>query len=107
MLPTLVRDQIQGGPIQQEEPLQLGSGEITNEPLIHDRLIIRQELNRHSRRTYMSSPQRPRPPNRPFASFPVPISLTPGIDGGPSGGGGRPGEPIPGEDGGWRTRNTA
>jgi hypothetical protein len=77
VLPTLGRDQIQGGPIQQEEPLQLGSGEITNEPLIHDRLIIRQELNRHSRRTYMSSPQRPRPPNRPFPSIPVPIFLNP------------------------------
>lgn len=55
MVPALVRDQIQRGPVQQEEALQLSTGEVTSEPLIRSNLVISQEIEGHSRTTYGDS----------------------------------------------------
>ena len=55
MIGALVRDQIQRAAVEQEEALQLRTAQLTNEPLVRDHMIIRQELNRHCATTYVDS----------------------------------------------------
>jgi hypothetical protein len=55
MISALVRDQIQRGAVEQEEPLQFRTAQLTDEPLVRGHLTIRQELNGHSATTYVDS----------------------------------------------------
>jgi len=63
VITTLVRDQIQRRPIEQEQTLQLRPREIADEPLVRGNLVISQEIEGHSRTTYDQSHPNADPPH--------------------------------------------